>query len=218
MVLKAIFFDLDGTLIDSIPFHKKSFRALFKKFGKKLPEREISKYIRWSTDEIYHKLHVKKRLRLDLEKFLELRRQEYYALIRGKKLVFKNRVRLLKKLQKKFKLALATNSSVYTTKRSTPESLLKLFDKIVTFSDVLRGKPAPDMLLLACRKLRVKPSECLMIGDSVVDLKAAKGAKMLGIGFWGKTGASSLMDLEREKPFKIVKSVWELEKVLDSLI
>ena len=210
MRVKAIFFDLDGTLIDSIPFHKKSFQLLFQKFGQRLPEREISRYIRWSTDEIYHKLRVKQRLRLDLEKFLELRRQEYYSLIRGKKMVFKDRVSLLKKLRKRFKLALVTNSSIHTTKRSTPDSLLCLFDKIVTFSDVLRGKPAPDMLFLACRKLRVKPSECIMIGDSVVDIKAAHASRMPAIGWHCRTAASTLADLKKEKPLRIVHSAKEL--------
>jgi len=214
LALKAIFFDLDGTLIDSIPFHKKSFQLLFQKFGEELPEREISKYIRWSTDEIYHKLRVKQRLHLDLEKFLELRRQEYYSLIRGKKLVFKNRVALLKKLAKKYRLALVTNSSIYTTRRSTPESLLKRFDKIVTFSDVLRGKPAPDMLLLAARKLRVKPRECIMVGDSVVDLKAAHAARIPAVGFYSKTGASTVLELRKEKPVVLVRSVKELGRFL----
>lgn len=214
MPLKAILFDLDGTLIDSIPFHKKSFQLLFQKLGQRLPEKEINRYIRWSTDEIYHKLRVKQRLHLDLEKFLELRRQEYYSLIRGKKMVFKNRVALLKKLRKHYKLALVTNSSIYTTKRSTPDSVLRLFGKIVTFSDVLRGKPAPDMLLLAARKLRVKPSECLMVGDSVVDIKAARAGRMPAIGWHCKTAASSLADLKKEKPLRIVGSARELERFL----
>jgi phosphoglycolate phosphatase len=216
MPLKAVLFDLDGTLIDSIPFHKKSFQLLFAKFGQELPEREIRKYIRWSTEEIYRKLHVWKRLGLDIEKFLELRRVVYYSLIRGKKMVFPNRVRLLKRLRKRYKLALVTNSSVYTTRRSTPESLLRLFDRIVTFSDVLRGKPSPDMLVLACRKLRLKPSDCVVVGDSVVDMKAAHAARVPAVAFYSKTGASTLSELRKEKPVRVVRSVSELERFLEN--
>ena len=73
MKIKALLFDLDGTLIDSIPFHKKSFQLIFKKFGKSLPESAIRNYIRWSTEEIYHHLKVKEKLGMNLESFLEMR-------------------------------------------------------------------------------------------------------------------------------------------------
>lgn len=212
--IKAVLFDLDGTLIDSIPLHKKSFQVLFGRFGQRLGRREISKYIRWSTDEIYHKLHVRKRLKLDLEKFLQLRRGVYYGLLGRKKLLFSNSVPLLKKLAKKYKLGLVTNSSRFTTRHTAPKRLLNALDTVVTFSDVLRGKPAPDLLLLAAKRLRVKPTECIMVGDSVVDIKAAKAAGMRSIALYRKTGASTLDELKKIKPTKIVHNFTELKKQL----
>ncbi|HLD59197.1 MAG TPA: HAD family phosphatase [archaeon] len=215
MAIKAILFDLDGTLIDSIPLHKKSFALVFRKFGQRLSKKEIEMQIHWSTEKIYEKLRVKKRLGLSLENFLDIRRKTYYSLLRGKNIVFRERALLLKKLGKKYRLALVTNSSLMTAERSTPKSLIRLFDAIVTFSDVKNPKPAPDMLLLAAERLHEKPEDCLMIGDSVFDVIAAKAAKMPVASWHCRTAVSSLMELEKAKPTVLVKNSFELEKFLE---
>lgn len=214
MAIKAILFDLDGTLIDTIPFHKKSFHLLFEKFGQHLHEREIARYIRWSTDEIYHKLHVKKRLGLDMEHFLELRRDIVYGLFDDRNLLIENRLLLLRKLKKHFKLGLVTNSSRQTTFRSAPKRLLRQFDALVTFSDIRIGKPDPQMLLAACKRLRIAPLHCLMVGDSVTDVRAAKAAKIKVIAFYSRHAASSLSDLKKLHPDRIVRSVSELKSAI----
>ena len=49
-------------------------------------------------------------------------------------------------------------------------------------TDVARGKPAPDMVLEACRRLRVAPAEALVVGDSRYDRDAAAAAKVRFVG------------------------------------
>lgn len=218
--LKAVLFDLDGTLIDSIPLHKKSFQLLFSKFGEKLSDAAISNYIRWPTEEIYRKLKVKKKLGLPIETFLRLRREIYWGLVKKKKkLVFEKRVHYLKILKKKYKLklALVTNSSRQTTERTTPKHVLKLFNCTATFTDVLHGKPAPDLLQLACRKMKVKPSECVMVGDSVVDIIAAEAAGMRAIALSHKHAASSFGELKKTRPLAVVRNEKELEQKIREL-
>jgi phosphoglycolate phosphatase-like HAD superfamily hydrolase len=70
------------------------------------------------------------------------------------------------------------------------------------------------MLLLAARKLRVQPSDCLMVGDSVVDVRAAHAAKMPAVAWHCKTAASSFADLKKEKPARIARSVGDLARFL----
>ena len=55
-------------------------------------------------------------------------------------------------------------------------------DTIVGGTDVARGKPAPDMVLEACRRLRVTPGEALVVGDSRYDREAAAAAKVRFVG------------------------------------
>lgn len=53
-----------------------------------------------------------------------------------------------------------------------------LFKVVVTIDDVIHGKPAPDTFLEAAKQLNVVPDQCLVLGDSVLDVEAAKAAKM----------------------------------------
>jgi len=53
-----------------------------------------------------------------------------------------------------------------------------LFPVVVTIDDVRHGKPAPDTFLEAARQLGVPPPECVVLGDSVLDVEGAKAAGM----------------------------------------
>jgi phosphoglycolate phosphatase-like HAD superfamily hydrolase len=61
--------------------------------------------------------------------------------------------------------------------------LHKYFDPIVTGLSAAHTKPYPDPILLAAQKMGVQPPECLMIGDTTVDIRAGKaaGAQTVGV-------------------------------------
>jgi phosphoglycolate phosphatase-like HAD superfamily hydrolase len=61
--------------------------------------------------------------------------------------------------------------------------LVKYFDVIVTGLSAPHTKPFPDPIFLAAQKMGAKPSECLMIGDTTVDIRAGKsaGAQTVGV-------------------------------------
>jgi len=61
--------------------------------------------------------------------------------------------------------------------------LAKYFDVVVTGQSAEHTKPYPDPILFAAKKLNVKPEECLMIGDTTVDMRVGKsaGAQTVGV-------------------------------------
>jgi len=63
----------------------------------------------------------------------------------------------------------------------TTTGLLPLFQTIITPRDVQRGKPAPDMFLLAAERMGVKPEDCLVFEDGQSGLDAAKAAGMAAV-------------------------------------
>ena len=61
--------------------------------------------------------------------------------------------------------------------------LVKYFDVVVTGLSAAHTKPYPDPILLAAQKMNVAPENCLMIGDTTVDMRAGKsaGAQTVGV-------------------------------------
>lgn len=205
--VKAVLFDLDGTLIDSIPFHIESFLELFDSFGVKLSCSRICSLIRLPSSEIYKKLEAKKLLGLNRKEFISERQKFYYSLIKGKNLLFPGSFEVVEKLKKKgFIVVLVTNSSKKTMLHSTPKKFLSLFDSIVCFDDVKKGKPSPDPFLLAMKKIKAKPFQCIVVGDSVLDVISAKRAgikNVVGVS----TGVSSEKELKEKGAKVIVKNL-----------
>ncbi len=93
-------------------------------------------------------------------------------------------VELIHKLKEDgFKLAVASASIRPFIKRVLTELNIKQeFDVITSTQDVKRGKPEPDVFLLAAEKLGVKPEHCTVIEDGISRMIAAKKAGMKCIG------------------------------------
>jgi beta-phosphoglucomutase-like phosphatase (HAD superfamily) len=59
--------------------------------------------------------------------------------------------------------------------------LFHCFDAIVGGDEVVRGKPAPDLFLLAAQRLKITPAECIVLEDSEAGIRAARAAGMTPI-------------------------------------
>jgi HAD superfamily hydrolase (TIGR01509 family) len=76
-------------------------------------------------------------------------------------------------------------------------NLLRFFGpRLFSASEVDKGKPAPDLYLLAADRMKVKPSECIVVEDSAAGVAAAAAAGMMPIGFVGGSHAGG--ELTRE--------------------
>jgi len=209
---KAIIFDLDGTLINSLPYHFLAFKYMMQEHGFKVTDRYLKKVIGLPTELILKDLKKKYGFKENIHDLREERRYHYFKSIGNHDITFLGVNKTLKELKKKYKIAIATGSSKITFSHSTSPDFQKMFDIIVTIMDTQRGKPYPDPLLLASRKLGVRPSDCLMVGDSVFDALAAKRAKMNFIGV--TTGFTKSSELKKIGAVRIIGSIKELKKVL----
>ena len=91
----------------------------------------------------------------------------------------------------------------------------KDIDLLVTSDDVSKGRPAPDMILLACEKLGVAPEESIKIGDSGIDIVEGQNAGVkYSIGI--TTGAQSQEQLKQSSPDFILDDMLELLPILES--
>ena len=175
-------FDLDGTLVDSMPLHYKAWRKALARAG--APEsvfREDEFYSCGgkSANDVVYFLNERYGLVLDAEStaadkrriYLEMLEQEGMQPI-GEVLEF---VHSLGDAPK----AIATGSASPGARRTLAAAgLTGLFDVILTPEDVEHGKPAPDMFLLAAERLGAAPSRCVVFEDAVPGIAAAAAAGM----------------------------------------
>ena len=174
---KAILFDMDGVLVDSIDSWLKALNHALKTFNMPKISKKIfiDKY--WGHD-LYENLK-KNNLPLKVGKFCN---NIYGDHLDGIK-IFPNSKEVLEKLSDYHK-CIITNTPYDCTKQILKIfDIDKYFDFILTSDDVKLSKPNPEIVLLACKKLKVKPKDAILIGDTKSDIKAghAAGCKVIGI-------------------------------------
>ncbi len=179
--IKAILFDLDGVLIDSYLAWYHQFNDTLKYFGHKpISEKVFRKHWGQSTEDDV-RIFMPERTVDEVRKYFENHYHEYmdYLQINNET---KNVLRKLAKM--KLKIGCVTNSHRNIVKKILVNKRINNFFQIlITADDVKRPKPAPDMLLKACRRLRVLPQETIFVGDTKTDIKAGNNAGCLVIGY-----------------------------------
>lgn len=118
---------------------------------------------------------------------------------------------VIERLSKEYKLGIVTNGFregvEYLFKISPIE---KYFDIVVTREDFKMQKPSPEPLLLAASRLKISPSRAVYIGDTKLDVQAARAAGMMFIGY--DTGLKQFTGVEI-----VVKSFREIPIVVKNL-
>jgi beta-phosphoglucomutase family hydrolase len=194
---KGVIFDMDGTLIESTETDYLAWKQLFADYQKPLSYEDYFPLLGAKSAVV-----VQSRLLLDEEqtKVALEKKMKYFT-----EIVSQNgiqpvpfAIKLLEQLQQyDLKIALATSS-----RRNKMTMVLKLtgllpyFEVIVTGEEVSRSKPAPDIFLLAAKKLELPPDQCLVIEDAVNGIKAAKNAGMKCIAITTTHSAEMLQEAD----------------------
>lgn len=189
MRYKAVIFDLDGTLLDTVDDLRESLNAGLEKYGyPKRTRQETIDALGNGAAHLVNSLIPGGAENPDAEKVLEFHRTYYPENCDVFTKPFAGIVELLKSLSNNgYKLAVASNKPDNATKRLIDHYFGELICVAVGERQPdLRRKPAPDMALLAMKELGSTPEECVYIGDSEVDIATAKNAGMKSISVsWG---------------------------------
>ena len=179
--VKAILFDMDGVLVDSINAWRHVFNDTLKHFGfKKIAKKDFIKDFGAPIEHDVKKYFNGKTIK-EVEKIYNLnfkRRKNHVKL-------FPQSISALKQLKKyPIKIGLITNSTRFITSAILNHFKLKRYFKvIVTMDDVKRRKPAPDMILKACKMLKVNPKNTILVGDTMNDMIAGRRAGCFTVGY-----------------------------------
>lgn len=184
MAVSAVLFDLDGTLVDSLPDLTSGLNTFLQQMNlAPFTQHEVELFIGKGASVLLQRALAARGIELTGAELKEaLAHYERVMDQQGTPTTdfFPGVKRSLQELREHgFKVALVTNKM-----RSMAEEFLQSrqalswFDVLVTGSDGLTPKPAPDMLLAACRELKKTPQQCVMVGDSCNDALAARAAQL----------------------------------------
>lgn len=188
IMYKAVIFDLDGTLFDTLPDIQAVLNATLKKYGlPQLSREQTMSYIGSGAKELV-RLAVGKENEYRLEEILSSYRQAY-AENEGKlSCFFEGEEEALLALKASgIKLAVFTNKPHGVALKTNESYFAEFgFDCILGQTDELPLKPAPDGVFKILNQLGVSADECLFVGDGEMDVQTAKNA---GLGcvsvLWG---------------------------------
>lgn len=175
-------FDLDGTLVDSMPLHYKAWRLALARAGASADvfmEDEFYSCGGKSANDVVGFLNSRYGLVMDTEATAADKRRIYLELLEKEGMSpITEVIEFVHSLGNAPK-AIATGSAIPGARRTLEAAGLEdLFDVILTPEDVEHGKPAPDMFLLAAERLGAAPDRCVVFEDAVPGITAAAAAGM----------------------------------------
>jgi|GEM_PF-1336187 len=212
---KAIFLDLDGTLIDSIPLIMKSDKDAINAFGFNVSHQKLRELSMLHSRDIAYYLMDSKKTSFDLYDFINFRRRIFVALLKKylpKNLWFNDSKEFLFSLSKKYPLILVTGSRKIFVKEVFDNKTRSCFKSIITSDDVEHKKPDVEPLLVGLKKLNLKPKDIVFIGDSIQD---GLMCQRLGVDFLAKnTGISTEKELRKYNPIFVTESFKDIKNFL----
>jgi HAD superfamily hydrolase (TIGR01509 family) len=206
---KAVLFDLDGTLVDSMNLHALALSAVLRE--------RLS--LDFRPEELRHLISGRPSAEM-LADFTRERIDELVQAWRDYERPLLSQVPLFPGVREmlsdlvKHGVKLAVVTSQTRDEMTLWRQQIKLdgfIDLWVSSDDVEKPKPAPDSVKVAVERLGCRPEESLMVGDSSFDLLAAKAAGVpFGAACWNPDTAQLLADLQPDLTFSLPAQVVEL--------
>ena len=179
--IKALIFDLDGTLADTMPLHFKSWVATGEALGVNITKELIIEYAGMPTVELIDLFNQRFGWTLDAPEVRSLKTKYYNS--------FKEEQGKIQPVEKIFAIARDMRGTLpmsVGTGSSRPNALKSLEDlvaldwweTIITGSDAVQGKPSPEIFLSCAEAMQVAPESCLVFEDGKAGIQAAKAANM----------------------------------------
>mgnify|MGYP001571143100 CR=1 FL=1 len=199
-MIKAVIFDMDGVISDTLSFHTEAESKVLLRYGICISPQEILKEFNGVPDRDGFTIIFKRFNRpLNLQKVKDEKWAFFQELAKNQIPIIPGSLEFIDELIKN-RLILGLASSAPSRAIDLVVETLKIkgkFGVIVGTEEVERGKPSPDIFLLAATRLKVDPRNCIVIEDAVTGIKAAKAAGMKCIAITTTHERNQLQEADR---------------------
>jgi len=190
----AVIFDVDGVLVDSYVAHYQSWQRMFGEIGVEFTDEKFRSTFGRTNRDIFEQLYRGQMTEARSRALGDRKEVLYREIISRNFTPLPGAVELIDSLSAAgFKLAVGSSGP--------PENIALTLEKLgrasrfsaaVTGADVTRGKPDPQVFLLAAERLGVAPERCAVIEDAPQGIEAANRASMASIAVLGTTTRDQL--------------------------
>ena len=209
--MRAVIFDLDGTLVDTVYGHTLAWWRVLQQAKLPVPAWKVHRLIGMSgglitkaaAHEIGRDLSDE-----EVERLQQRHGEEYKALLPDRQALPGARELLRHLRDAKIKHGIATSGKRQDAQLSLDALELPKNTVVIDRTAVERAKPEPDLFLACQEQLGVAPSECYVVGDAVWDLLAARRAGMLAIGVL--SGGYGEQELAQAGAYRVYRDPAEL--------
>lgn len=179
---RGYIFDLDGTLIDSMPLHYRAWESALRRFGLTVPLDEDMFYGLGGvpTQQVAEILGGHYGLKLDSQEVMTVKEALYLEELQAVKTI-EPVAAVARRVGRDHPVAIVTGGTPEVALPALERAgLAELFQIVITPQDVPagRGKPQPDMFLLAAERMGVAPRDCLVFEDAEPGMAGARAAGM----------------------------------------
>lgn len=207
----AVIWDMDGTLVDTAELHFEAWAELARQLELPFTRADFAATFGWRNPEIIRRLYGSRYSDTEIADLGDRKEELYRAAARNGVTLLPGAFPLLRELHAAgFRQAVGSSAP-----RANLELILALtktatfFDWVVSMEDTTRGKPDPQVFLLAAERLRVAPGRCVVVEDAVAGVQAAKagGMKCIAVRFVGHHSEEALRRAGAELVVKSLEDV-----------
>ncbi len=176
---KGLIFDLDGTLVDSMPLHYKAYLKVCSDRGVNFDEKLFYELAGVSPAGVFRVINERYGTSIDPDAMARLKEETYLNMLSEVKPV-EAVLEIVKAWHGKLPMAIGTGSSrEHAWKTVKAIGYDRYFDILVARDDVKNGKPDPETFLKCAEAMGVAPLECQVFEDGDLGLEAARAAGMM---------------------------------------
>jgi beta-phosphoglucomutase len=214
-MIRAVLFDYDGVLVDSMPYHVAAWMEVMGRYDVAISPEEIYLEEGSRTEDVAAELLRRRDLDLStelLKEIVEAKRDQYLAI--NQTSLVEGALELLEHLKKDgYRLGLVTGSIRAQVEGTLGKEIESLFDCVIASEDVEHGKPNPEPFLKAAQRLNVAAEECLVIENAPLGVHAARAA-----GMWVVAVLATLPAHHLREAHQLVADLIELRQRLPQVL